>query len=294
MFQFPIGVFNYVETGGGGAEDFTFTVDTTKAGSASDTILLPYSGGNTTYWGDGSDSTSNTHIYSSGGEYEIHIEGTVTGWKFDNGGDKLKMLDVKSWDTLTLDQNSVFYGCANMTVSATNQFTLTSNMINMFRGCSSITSLDLSDLSVGSTIQECFRDCSSLSSLNVSGWTTTSVGSAYNAFRSCSSLTSLDFSDWDTSSFTNMSTMLGFCGSLASVTWGTFDISSVTSISNFLVSVTLDTTDYSDLLVNFASQTVNSGLSFHGGNSKYNSAGGTARASLIADDSWSITDGGAE
>jgi hypothetical protein len=36
-----------------------------------------------------------------------------------------------------------------------------------------------------------------------------------------------------------------------------------------------------------------SGVSFHGGNSKYNVAGGVARAYLISNFGWIITDGGA-
>ena len=79
--------------------DFVSTWDTTKAGSASDTVVLPllsggvYSG--TIDWGDGSTSAlsyaNRTHTYASGGVKVITISGTIGGFQFNNGGDKLKI-----------------------------------------------------------------------------------------------------------------------------------------------------------------------------------------------------------
>jgi len=295
MFQFPIGIFNYVEAAGG-AEDFTFTVDTTNAGTASDTILLPYSGGNTTYWGDGSDSTSNTHTYSTGGEYEIHIEGDIDGWQFNNSGDRLKLLDIKSWDTLDISLHSAFQGCANMTISATNKPTVSStNLLECFAGCSSVTSIDWGgvDISKAEGMNAFCSQCTLLETI-VMPSNSSNVDTMFNMLRDCDAIVTLDLSPLDTSSVVNMATMLYSMGSLANVTWGTFDIGAVTGIANFLGQTTINTTDYSTLLVNFDAQTVNSGLSFHGGGSKTNAAGTTARTSLETSDSWSITDGGDE
>jgi hypothetical protein len=70
-----------IRGGGAGAApnpDFVSTWDTTNAGSASDTIVLPMTAGNTVHWGDGSSDTTNTHTYASSGTYTITIEGTVT------------------------------------------------------------------------------------------------------------------------------------------------------------------------------------------------------------------------
>jgi len=58
--------------------------------------------------------------------------------------------------------------------------------------------------------------------------------------------------------------------------------------------VTLSTANYDALLIAWAAQSVLSGLAIWFGASEY-TGGGTAaaaRASLIADDSWTITDGG--
>ena len=59
------------------------------------------------------------------------------------------------------------------------------------------------------------------------------------------------------------------------------------------MSVTLITVNYSDILVAFEAQAVLNNVPLHGGNSKYSAgAAATARAALIADHAWTITDGG--
>jgi surface protein len=74
-----------------------------------------------------------------------------------------------------------------------------------------------------------------------------------------------------------------------------FDISSVTNFTNFLQGVTLPTSRYDNLLINYEAQVQNTGLSFHGGNSKYTRGGEAeaARTNLINTYNWNITDGGA-
>jgi len=58
--------------------------------------------------------------------------------------------------------------------------------------------------------------------------------------------------------------------------------------------VTLSEVNYDALLIGWDAQTLLTGVSFNGGNSVYCSAAAeTARANMIASDTWSITDGGA-
>jgi len=58
---------------------------------------------------------------------------------------------------------------------------------------------------------------------------------------------------------------------------------------------TIATSDYSTLLVNIEANNTNTGVTFHGGNSKYNATGEVARNALLArDPAWIVTDGGLE
>jgi len=73
-----------------------------------------------------------------------------------------------------------------------------------------------------------------------------------------------------------------------------FDVSSVTSMEDMLTDGALSTSHYDALLIAWDSQAVQSGVTFHAGNSKYTAGGAAqaARTSLDVGDSWSITDGG--
>jgi hypothetical protein len=68
---------------------------------------------------------------------------------------------------------------------------------------------------------------------------------------------------------------------------------SVADFTNFLYDATLSTTNYDALLIAWEALDLVDGLSFHAGGSKYSAgAATTARAAIIADDSWTISDGG--
>ena len=80
---------------------FIAVFDTTLSGSASDTLILPYPGGNKVYWGDGLSSNTNTHTYSAGGVYTVTIVGEVAGFAYDNSAtDKDKLIQVLDWSAL--------------------------------------------------------------------------------------------------------------------------------------------------------------------------------------------------
>ena len=77
------------------------TLATGGTGSGSTSIVLPITGNYVVSWGDGTYSISptTTHTYGSGGIYTINIisnaNNGITGFSFNNGGDKLK-IDRKS------------------------------------------------------------------------------------------------------------------------------------------------------------------------------------------------------
>jgi len=215
----------------------------------------------------------------------------------------LTALDLSAFDTSSVTNMSfMFYSCSSITSLDVSGFDTSSvtTMSFMFRNCSSLTALDLSafDTSSVTNMGFMFFNCSSLTSLDVSGFDTSSVTNMSSMFYSCSSITSLDVSGFDTSSVTTMSSMFRNCSSLADIIGvESFDIEGLNStgdLNNFMINVTIPTARYDALLVNWDAQEPFDGMSPNFGNSTYTagSAAATARANLISNDGWTITDGG--
>mgnify|MGYP003973878395 FL=1 len=111
---------------------------------------------------------------------------------------------------------------------------------------------------------------------------------------------SLDLSSWDWSSGRNYSHMFTNSSSLTDIIGieniSVTALSSTSALSNFLFGVTLPTSRYDQLLINLAAQTKNQAwTTAHFGNSQYTAGGAAeaARTSLISNDGYTITDGGA-
>ena len=107
-------------------EPFIMTIDTTQAGSASDTFVIPTLS-SATYdydvdWGDGSTDTitawnqaERTHVYASSGTYQIKIYRIFNRMYFNNAGDKAKLMSIDQWGIIPwADMYKAFYGCYNM------------------------------------------------------------------------------------------------------------------------------------------------------------------------------------
>ena len=100
-----------------------------KAGSASDTFILPLIGSGYNFnvdWGDSSDDDITissdpalTHVYSLGGVYNIKITGSFPTIYFNGGGDKLKITDITNWGSTGINTlYRSFQGCSNLIISA--------------------------------------------------------------------------------------------------------------------------------------------------------------------------------
>jgi len=198
--------------GGGGVVvlPFSIIIDTSKA--AGDTFTLPID--NVTQdgeidWGDSSTSVlsyaNRTHTYASGGVYTISISGDVLkGFYFNNGGDKLKMIEVVSWGHMNLTSPSrAFFGCSNMLdISATDSPTITaSDASYMFYNCSSLRTLDTSawDMSSVTNYTSALRNMPSLVS-GLEGFVTSTATNLHTCFFATSYKG--DLSSWDVSNVT--------------------------------------------------------------------------------------------
>ena len=218
--------------GGGGAApvnpDFVSTWDTTLAGSASDTVVLPllsggtYSG--TIDWGDGSTSAlsyaNRTHTYASGGVKVITISGQIDGWRFANSGDRRKITDIFNWGTLNITSNWAFYGCNNLDITATDAPTIsTTSLENCFRDCISLTTPDFSswDVSGVTSMSSTFNNCQNFNG-DITTWDVSNVSTfVYNAagfrigmFINCY-VFNQDIGGWDVSSSTDLTAMFSGC-----------------------------------------------------------------------------------
>ena len=156
---------------------FQLLIRTTNSGTSSSTqFTLPGDSGETydfvIDWGDGgADETINsgsswTHTYSSGGDYTLSITESSTGGfpaiKFNNGGDKLKVLELANWGTnkwITFED--AFYGCSNLTITATDHATAVTGFVTDFSFAwfnNSLTSFPLIDTSSGTNFSFAWRD----------------------------------------------------------------------------------------------------------------------------------------
>ena len=130
---------------------FEFSVKTDNVGTTSSTqFRMPLStstGLNIDVdWGDGSaieNITVNTnaiHTYSTAGTYTIKVTGSLLGWSFLRfggfPGDNQKILDVKQWGVFKVTNDGNFYGCTNLTASATDAPIISTNtLLAFFRDC---------------------------------------------------------------------------------------------------------------------------------------------------------------
>lgn len=170
--------------------NFDLTVNTALAGSANNKFQLPLISSGTisivVNWGDGStdnitsfNQSQTLHEYSSSGVYNISIKGEVKGWRFNNSGDKDKIINISNWGQFNFTNNNSFFNCSNLTSTATDK--------------PIISSLNL---------EKTFRQCSNFNG-DISDWDVSSVTKISNMFKNCINFNQ-DLSNWDIRNVTNM------------------------------------------------------------------------------------------
>jgi len=161
-------------------------------------IKLPLeNGGNYNFvvdWGDGSidtitswDSPAATHTYPVSGGWVIGISGTIEGFRFNNEGDRVKLLEVQQWGPLRLgNSGGYFYGAVLLQITATDNldFTGTTDLSFAFANCSTLTTIP-----------------------NLENWDLSNVTNMQSLFQNAVSFNQ-DLSAWNISNVTNMTDML--------------------------------------------------------------------------------------
>ncbi len=199
-------------------------VDTTKAGSASNTFVLPIIKGTTEtvkiYWGDGTNSTgvngNNTHVYAASGIYTVKIESRLFGGiYFNNLGDKAKITKIANYGQgVSRSNTGSFYGCSSLLSIAIGNSVRVSG-ISTTRGGAALTTVPLFDLSSVTNASVMFAYCAALTTVPL--FDLSSVTNAVSMFYQCSNITTVP--------------LFGFVKSYKCF----FNVCSVYSINNFAI-----------------------------------------------------------
>lgn len=235
-----------------------------------------------------------THTYSIAGTYNIRITGTITGWQFVGSTSAVLIYDISSWGPIKYVGLNAFYGCTNLTISATDilDLTETTDLSYLFYGCESLTTIpNISMWDTSSITHFTYMFYKTLMNDDISGWDTSSLTELKLAFYEAYNF-NRDISGWDVSNCTSLYYL--FSGSNFDQDISSWDVSSITNMENIFNNITISTVNYDALILSWSAQVPTVTASFDGGDSKYTSGGEVeiARDAWIAK-GWTITDGGA-
>jgi len=263
---------------------FKITVNTTLAGSAADTFILPnFTSGTYDYyvdWGEGGAEEhittfgNHSHTYAAAGAYQIKIRGTMPQIYFNNAGDKAKLITIDNWGNIKWSSmNNAFNGCLVMQGNYPDVPNLSSVTVlnGMFAGCASFNySVNNFDVRSVISMNAAFNGCT-LFNQSLNSWNTASLAGIYYAFANCTALNQ-SFSNWDALDINDTRYAFFNCSSLKQ-SFATWVITSMGQMNFMFSSCNLNetgtTTNYDDTLVAWAALDVPNSLSFNGGNSKY-------------------------
>lgn len=316
---------------------FVFTVETT---TPDETFTLPLASGGTYNFDVGFQNSLGagtfdytitaynqaeaTFTYPSAGTHTIWIRGTMQGWAFQNTGSRNKMREIIQWGGFEFYRSETFYGCQNMTVTATDVPTIGAVTFKTnFRSCNALVSFPSSaswDMSQVTSLRECFENTNLFNDPGIASWDVSSVTSLQD-FMGSTGAFDQDLSSWDLSSCTVIRDAFKNCTTFTNggvpLTWTTtglladirgcfngatsFDGSGLdtwiitglnASQTTFANGVTFSTANYNAILNAWEAQVEPTGITINFGNSQYDYTALDARDTLVTTSTWSITDGG--
>jgi len=218
---------------------------TNNVGTSSDTqITLPLNSLGTynffVEWGDGSTDTITsynqpevTHTYPEAGTYEVKIYGTCNGFRFGNGGDKLKILEVKQWGA-TFKSTTIypFWGCTNLIITSTDRLVTTGTLLYMFFGSNigNVRNMGRWDVSSNTTFLNAFRSCVNFNS-NIDGWDVSNVTTLNSMLHTCTNFNQ-PLNSWDISNVSVLASMFTNCANFNQNlnNWNTSKVNSMTNL----------------------------------------------------------------
>lgn len=222
--------------------------------------------------------------------------------------------DISYWDTSNVESLlATFYGCVSFNQPLYWDTAKNTHLYYTFYHCSAYNQPVSMDTSKVTTTRSAFEKCSALASL-ITFSDTSKVADMARMFFGCinfnhplvidiSSVTNFTQMMYACYNFNNsitlqgipksssMAAMLGNCTSF-NQNISSWPISLVSNFTDFMVGVTLSPANYDALLIAWSNLDLVNGLTANFGNSKYTTAGQTAKNSIIADDGWTFIDGG--
>lgn len=115
-----------------------FKIPVYNGGTAKTRMHVDWGDGTHSYFNTQAEATAYTKTYQNAGSYLVKIYGRMPYFRFNNTGDRLKLVAVEQWGRNPWrTMNGLLYGCANMTITATDvpNMLWVTDMSNAFRGC---------------------------------------------------------------------------------------------------------------------------------------------------------------
>jgi surface protein len=184
-----------------------------------------------------------------------------------NGTDKNRLLYVEKWGTANWTNMAyAFYGCANLTIPAT----------------------DIPNLSNTLTTHSMFRNCTSLASIpNLNSWNLSNIVSAVSMFNGASLFNQI-VSSWNTSAISDMSLMFN-SASAFDQSLGTWTLNANADFSNMLNNCGMSCTNYSKTLMGWATNNPTvTNRTLGANNLTYGTNAVSARNTLTSTRAWTI------
>jgi surface protein len=226
------------------------TTNTSGGSSASNQVALPlFSTGVYNFivdWGDGNTDTITawnqaevTHTYTTAGTYIISIDGVCKGFRFNNTGDRLKILSVTSWGDFELIGNlgRQFYGCTNLDLASVSDVLNFGNCTNceyMFDSYQFATINNINSWNLSNVTNMTFMFNNSLFNQDLSSWNVGSVTNMSNMFESALAFNG-NISTWNVSSVQTMNSMFRGATSF-NQSLNSWNVGSVTTMGNMFFS----------------------------------------------------------
>ncbi|QSE99252.1 BspA family leucine-rich repeat surface protein [Fulvivirga lutea] len=200
--------------------------------------------------------------------------------------------DISNWDVSNVNNMSYMFAYASAFNQNLNDWDVSnvSNFEMMFRQATSFDQpLDEWDVSNASNFSHMFRESGFNQDLTT--WITTAATNMSAMFFDNSSFNG-DVSGFDMNGVTNTASMFSFADNFDQNLAG-WDVSTITNMTEMFNNSGLSTTNYDNLLVGWAPQSVQSGVQFGASGTSFCHSS-TERDNLINDHGWVFTDAGQE